>query len=223
MEIEDSHLDLILEHADLIIARSEHLEIALEEQLSAGEHLGRNDVIFAIESVFISHIEEEEAHELAHHILLLISTFDRETLKKLQVAGAPESLIDLITDLCVKFSRESKQPNYRTFQGREYWEKIQSDIVLRGWQNRPGLNHTIWKGTEPVELSVDFNSNIALVGNLLLSQIEALEELDEEAAETINLESVETLNKHIEELNEQVGYQPSEPDEVEDHSNNDEN
>lgn len=201
-------VEKIIECQSDLVDSTELIDDALDTNLDTG-HPNRikEDTIYAVELAISGGSPDTNipAHELAHSLMYTISNFQPGMGDTLIEWGASDDLLELISRLKYKYGDQIDDPIYRDVQGENYWSRVSTDIVLRNKDNIPGLNHSITIGVdEEVKITTSLQSNLDLIGVLLGEEVDAIEQLGQQAAKNISLESIDGLREKLDQIEESV-------------------
>lgn len=193
----------LAEYEDEIIECSDIIDTSLQENLiNTSYPVNRESVIYGVETGLTSQVDSDTAHHLAHHLLHFItSATNSEILEKVEEQEVSEKLLNLLKEWILKYNIEAGEPNYREYQGRNFWRDIRTDLVLRGDDEVPGLNHNfIIADEKEVEITVSLQSNLAIVEHLLSEYKRTIERFEEEAVQEVPQGQINNIKDNIREI-----------------------
>jgi len=196
--------ELVERYEEELLECSELIDHALNENLKKNPYkLAREDHISAVQSALRVEIDSDgDANSLARAILHHIAMPSGDGLTdNLKERGIDRRVIVLFNKWRSSYSIESREPNYRSYQGEDFWRQITTDFAIRAQTGEYGLNHTIEKAKgESVKISTSLDSNMNLVNILLRKQIAALEQFDDDALEQVSEHLVDELEESVNEI-----------------------
>lgn len=205
-DIESDPLEIISSNEEVILKNQDIIDTAIEENTeNATRMLNPEDLIFGVQVAVSPYIDDDDAHELGHAILHVVTNYNPESSEKLRKLDVSDGLIDFFKEISMKYAEESSIPLYRATQGENYYTSVDTDLVLRGFSSRPGIdyNFTI-RHSEEFKLTVSLNSNLNLIGLLIYEHSRALEEFGGDAIEYINSGLLDQIKQDFDELVEEV-------------------
>lgn len=201
------HFQLISEFEDEILESADLIDTTLEENLkNASYTVSNHGLLRAIESALHVQTDDDRVHELAHAIMMALSSDSLEIVDEMRDLNTDEKLINLLLKLASKYGYESSIPSRVSHQGPNYWHDIQTDILRRGRSGTVGMNYRLIVGRngECKELSLSLDSNILLVMNMLAAHERAIGEFGEEAIQQMNVDMLDDFQTQVEDIRELV-------------------
>lgn len=197
-------IELIVHHEQVIKDAKDLLHTSLEENLhNVSFTVDRSDVIYSVESVLeavTSGSQDVDTHELAHAILYTVTAFDKEILGLLDELDADDELIQLLAELSARFGDEAQAPVLKSFEGRNFWNRLNSELVVRDDDNIGINHHMLLRFEEEVEISTSLDGTLRLVESLLDSIVDSNERFGSESAEQMSYELLESISDDVEQI-----------------------
>lgn len=137
----------------------------------------------------------------------IINPIIREDVPSVQINQESETAHEatkLVRELGINYGKDLRQSRIREVQGSDYWREINSDFVLRGSNNYPGIDYRLQKAEETVEISTDAAGGIALSKFILQDIIEISESFGVDAITGVSKEEVGDIIEEAEEIKEKL-------------------
>lgn len=209
---------LIIQYEESILELSGLIDMSLEENLvKSPRTVSRTTIIRSIESIYNIEINDEQTHQLAHSTMSVLSDSASNRIENLTEKGGSKQLLKFFSELANKYGAESRVPGVVEEQGPNYWDNMDYELVKRGWAESIGMNYRIGVGeSEEVDLSMDLNSNISMISNMMAIHEFAVNEFGEEAVEQINEGALELLDECYEDMKSAISEHQKEVSKDED-------
>lgn len=203
----ENYFHLISEFEENILKSASLLDTTLEENLNNASYtVSNHGLLRAVESALHIETDDERVHELAHAIMMVLSSDSLEIVDKLRELNTDKKLIRVLLELASKYGYESGIPSRVSHQGPNYWHDIQTDILRRGRSGTVGMNYRLIVGRdgESKELSLSLDSNILLVMNMLAAHERAIDEFGEVAIQQMNMNMIDDFQTQVEDLEDSI-------------------
>ena len=199
-------IDGIIEHEEAILNNKELIETAFRENTSESEfNLSQNDVGFGISLALSSNLDNEGTANVGYFLLNFVSRSSTGAIRELQQRDISRELTDFLIELTLKYQLEVGRISSKRTQGANYWSNIASDIVLRPPEDSIGFTHRITLSYDrDIEIDANIRSTLALVEYFLSQEIEVIDIFDDDALESIDSQTIDTIAEQVEYIRGQL-------------------
>lgn len=127
----ESNIETLVEYEDLLLNRSEAVELALENVIENSIRVDENDLRenlgIALADVEVE--DEEKFTEAVVGFLRIIMLKESQAIGSLKEAGASEDFQDFLILCSLKYGGDLQQLNFRDHQGSNWWSFIEADQI----------------------------------------------------------------------------------------------
>jgi len=199
-------IDGIVEHEEAILNNKELIETAFRENTSGSElKMSQNDVGFGISLALSSNLDNEGTTNVGFFLLNFVSRSSTGAIRVLQQRDISRELTDFLIELTLKYQLEVGRISSKRTQGANYWSNIASDIVLRPPEDSIGFTHRITLSHDrDIEIDANIRSTLVLVEYFLGQEIEVIDMFDDDALESIDSQTIDTIAEQAEYIRGQL-------------------
>lgn len=206
-DAEDDPFRTVVEYEKQILQLTDEIEQVLDEELNNHPSTASQEVVISSMSNILQRniSNKQDARGVSRALYEYLINQSEDFHQRLKNYNASEDLIDWLAMLNSKFMLQAMDVYLTEAQGGDYFLEIDSDLVIRSPYNTTGLNHRIRVGyNKEYEISVDPQSNLRLINQLLREQIRISETFGESATARMNEDTIEEIASRVSKLNETI-------------------
>lgn len=172
----------LVEHQEEILHASQILDTALTEYRDKYDKIPSQDtVVYGIESVLTSTVNEDDLDDVVYPFLNFILNFSKEEVLALREKNPDPDLVIFLSEMGTKYQLFIGYVRSSWVEGPNFWSDVSTEYVKRPLSDVAGLNHRIQIGSdENIKISSSLSGNLQLIRLLLDRTSMAFDRFSEE-------------------------------------------
>lgn len=160
--------------------------------------------------------KDEEIVDNAITTLLRIIVSVPAVRNELRESGIHQKIVTLLLDLHTEYYQDLQRATNRSYQGKNWWSNLDSEIAIRDGEVGFTHNFTI-DYDETIEITTSLTSSLLIANHILRKENEVIENLGDGAIDQIETGAVDSLHANYTEfMNRLIESEESPVSEIED-------